>query len=360
MSIHLLTNPERVIQSNAPQTPLIGDHIRGLKNIYAAIILLIAAIGCIYLAKISFFAHAGISALILAIILGILYSHTLHPKLTQSWSPSIQWSSKYLLRAGIILYGVRVNVGQILDLGINTVLIDIGVVALTLTIGTWIGVKWLKLDRHTALLVSAGSAICGAAAVMAMESTLKSAPHKTCIAVGTVVLFGTAAMFGLPLWLHWIGTTELQSGIITGASVHEVAQVVVAGNQISSYAGNLAVVVKMTRVLLLVPTLTIISMLENRHNRKNNQTNLPSKASIPWFAVGFIAVILLNSSGIISHEMANTLYYIDIGLLTAAMAGIGIETHFSKIKSAGFKPIILAAILAIGLLLGVTGITLLI
>jgi uncharacterized integral membrane protein (TIGR00698 family) len=322
-------------------------------KIMSMIVLLCGALLCILISKSPFICQTGISSLVIAIILGSIYGHTLHPKLTSPFTPGLQTISKHLLRFGIIVYGVRIQFGQIIDLGFTTLLIDIGGVALTLCLGSFIGIKLLKLDKHTALLVSAGTAICGAAAVMAMESTLKSTPHKTCIAIGTVVLFGTLSMFGTPIFLHWLGLNDIQSGIVVGASIHEVAQVVVAGNQMSAVAGNMAIIVKMTRVVLLVPVLLIISSIES------NKSGQKKQITIPWFAFGFIVMMAINSMGLISQPLGNLLYDIDIVCLTAAMVGIGIDTHFSKIKSAGITPILLAAILSVTLLLGITAVTVL-
>lgn len=204
--------------------------------------------------------------------------------------------------------------------------------------------KIFKLDRHLALLISAGSAICGAAAVMAAEGILTSEAYKATVAVGTVVLFGTIAMFLYPCLQHLgiFGFNDNQFGMFVGASIHEVAQALVAGNNVSSEAGTIAIIVKMTRVLLLVPALISLSLFE-RGMQKNS--NKKFKITIPWFAVLFIVMIGFNSLHLLPASLINLINKFDIFLLTMAMAAIGIETNIQKIKKVGLKPLYLATLL---------------
>lgn len=305
------------------------------------------AFASLYLAEIAWIAKAGISSLVLAILMGIIYSNTLRHKLPDEWTPGIHFAGKNLLRLAIVLYGFRVSFQQIASVGIEGLFLDIFVVVSTLLLGYWIGIKWFKLDRHLVLLISSGSAICGAAAVLAVESVLKSEAYKATVAVGTVVLFGTIAMFLYPLLQHiglW-GFSESQYGIFAGASVHEVAQALVAGTNVSNEAGNLSVIVKMTRVLLLVPVLLFLSFNENRLSVTG--LNLQKKASftIPWFAIIFVLVIGFNSLHLLPLSWIALINQFDVFLLTMAMAAIGMETNLNKIKKVGLKPLYLAIVL---------------
>jgi uncharacterized integral membrane protein (TIGR00698 family) len=279
---------------------------------------------------------------VIAIVFGIIYSNTLRHRLPQEWVPGVQFSAKQLLRLAIILYGFRVSFQQIAAVGLTGLLVDLFVVIFTLLLGYWVGVKILKLDRHLALLISAGSAICGAAAVLAVEDVLHSEPYKATIAVGTVILFGTAAMFLYPLLQHAgvFGLTPSQYGIYAGASVHEVAQALVAGANISPEVGNTAVIVKMTRVLLLVPTLIVLSILENRRVPRGHAAGV--KLTIPWFALIFAVMIGFNSLHLLPNSVITLINQWDAFLLTMAMAAIGMETNLQKIKKVGLKPLYLA------------------
>lgn len=304
------------------------------------------ALASFYLAEIPTLNKLGISSLVIAILLGIVYSNTLRHRLPTEWTAGIHFSAKKLLRLAIILYGFRVSFQQIAMVGTEGLFIDLLVVCSTLCIGTWVGVKLFKLDRDLALLISSGSAICGAAAVLAVEDTLKSEPFKAAIAVATVVLFGTIAMFLYPFLQHAgiLGFSQTDYGIFTGASIHEVAQALVAGTNVSSEAGNIAVIVKMTRVLLLVPVLLFLSVYLNR--ALNNPANVKQNSlTIPWFAIAFAVIIGFNSLHLLPTSILNFINRIDAFLLTMAMAAIGIETNLNKIKHVGLKPLYLAMFL---------------
>lgn len=282
--------------------------------------------------------HSGISSLVIAILLGIIIGNIWqHPA---ALTPGIQFSAKRILRAAIVLYGFRVSFQEIASVGIEALLIDTIVVASTLGFGYYLGRKLLKLDRDLSILLSIGAAICGAAAVLAAEDILKSEPYKTAVAVGAVVLFGTISMFLYPfLQNHDVfGFTSMQFGIFAGASIHEVAQALVAGMNINNETGQIAVIVKMIRVLLLVPTLIFLSILISRSNSGTKK----SKIIIPWFAIGFAAVIGFNSLHLLPVTLVNLINQFDIILLTMAMGAIGLETKLSKIKKVGIKPLYLA------------------
>lgn len=312
------------------------------------------ALASMYLAEMPWLMKAGISSLVIAIVLGIVYSNTLRHHLPNLWAPGVQFSAKQLLRLAIILYGFRVSFQQIAAVGIEGLLIDLLVVIFTLLLGYWAGVKLLKLDRHLALLISTGSAICGAAAVLAVEDVLHSEPYKATVAVGTVVLFGTIAMFLWPVLQHAgiLGMTENQYGIFAGASVHEVAQALVAGTNVSPEAGNVAVIVKMTRVLLLVPVLIFLSLYENR--RSAVQTGgAKIKFGVPWFAVLFAVMIGFNSLNLLPAFVVKLINQWDVFFLTMAMGAIGMETNLQKIKKVGLKPLYLAIGLFLWLLISV-------
>ncbi len=312
------------------------------------------ALASMYLAEIPWLVKAGISPLVIAIILGIIYSNTLRHHLPSLWVPGVQFSAKQLLRLAIILYGFRVTFQQIAAVGMEGLIIDLFVVIFTLLLGYWVGVKVLKLDRHLALLITTGSAICGAAAVLAVEDVLHSEPYKATVAVGTVVLFGTMAMFLWPALQHLgiLGMTENQYGIFSGASVHEVAQALVAGTNVSPEAGNVAVIVKMTRVLLLVPVLIFLSLYENRQ-REAFEGAGKLKFGVPWFAVIFAVIIGFNSLNILPAVVVKLLNQWDVFLLTMAMGAIGMETNLQKIKKVGLKPLYLAIGLFLWLLISV-------
>ena len=175
------------------------------------------------------------------------------------------FSKQILLRLGIILFGLRLTFQDIGQVGVVGVMIDLIVLSSTFTLSCWAGTRLFGLNRRTAMLIGAGSSICGAAAVMATEPVVRGRAEEVCVAVSTVVAFGTLAIFIYPALyhlndrLHWISITPFAYGIFTGSTVHEVAQVVAAGKAVADTAANTAVITKLVRVMMLAPFLVLLS-----------------------------------------------------------------------------------------------------
>ena len=327
-------------------------------------ILLIALFSCsaFYIAEFPFVKNLSFSPLIVGILLGMVYANSLRNHLPETWVPGILFCTKQVLRAGIVLYGVRLTFQSVVEIGLPAILIDAIIVTATIFIGLFVG-RLLKMDRDLALLTSTGSAICGAAAVLGAEPVVKSEPHKTAVAVSTVVIFGTLSMFIYPA-LYRAGILDLtpeQMGLYTGSTLHEVAHVVGAGNAMGKEISDTAIIVKMIRVMMLAPVLVIMSFALARTAVKvvsdgvkgtAAATAKRGKITIPWFAFGFLAVIGFNSFDLLPHTVVDGINHIDTFMLTMAMTALGTETSIEKFKKAGAKPFILAAVLYIWLLGG--------
>lgn len=326
-------------------------------------VLLIALFSCaaFWIAETDLIRSLSFSPLIVGIVLGMLYANSLRNRLPATWVPGILFCSKRLLRLGIILYGFNLTFQDIVQVGLPAIVIDAVVVTVTIYGGILIG-RLLKMDRGIALLTSVGSGICGAAAVLGAEATIRTKPYKTAVAVSTVVIFGTIAMFIYPALYRSgvLGLDPAQMGLYTGSTLHEVAHVVGAGNAMGQEISDTAIIVKMIRVILLVPVLLVISFtiarvrarkLRMRGNAAVTDTE-KGKISIPWFAVGFLGVIAFNSLGLLPAGVIDWIRKLDVFLLTMAMTALGAETSIEKFKKAGFKPFILATILFAWLMIG--------
>lgn len=318
-------------------------------------ILLIALFACasFYIGEAQFFKELSFSPMIIGIILGMLYANSLRNNLPETWVPGIQFCSKKILRIGIILYGFRLTFQDIAAVGVAGILVDAVIVAVTIFGGVLIG-RWLKMDSDTALLTSVGSGICGAAAVLGAESTIRTQPYKTAVAVATVVIFGTISMFLYPI-AYRAGVLDLspqEMGIYTGSTLHEVAHAVGAGNAMGGEVANVSVIVKMIRVMLLVPVLLVLGFWAARRNAKSAEGGEKGKVAVPWFAFGFLAVIGFNSLNLLPAVFVDAINYFDTFLLTMAMAALGAETSIDKFKKAGAKPFVLAFCLDVWLIIG--------
>jgi uncharacterized integral membrane protein (TIGR00698 family) len=291
----------------------------------------------------------GISALTLAIVIGIALGNTVFPKVAPYSADGVEFAKARLLRAGIILYGFRITFQEIGNIGWAGVLIDVLVIAATFTLAVQLGTKVFGLDKQTAMLIGAGSSICGAAAVMATEPVVRGQAHKVSVAVATVVIFGTLGMFVYPLLYPYLGLSETGYGLYAGSTIHEVAQVVVAGRSVSEQAASAAVIEKMLRVMMLAPFLVILS---SRIGEADQASGSKRKIMIPWFAVAFIVAAGVNSLHLLPAGLVSAILQVDTVLLAMAMAALGLRTHVGAVKQAGAKPILLASILFLFLVTG--------
>lgn len=318
--------------------------------LHGILIILLFALAAFYIGDFEVVKSMSFSPMIVGIVLGMIYANTLRAALPATFTPGIQFCSKRILRLGIILYGFRLTLQDVTEVGIPAIIVDALMVTITICGGVMVG-KWLKMDKEISLLTSVGAGICGAAAVLGAESALRVKPYKTAVAVSTVVIFGTISMFLYPV-LYRNGVFSISPelmGIFTGASVHEVAHVVGAGNAMGESVGSVAIIVKMIRVMMLVPVLLIISYTIAR---KASGSDTPGKINTPWFAILFLVVIVLNSFIPLSDSVRNGINTFDTFLLTMAMTALGAETSFDKFKKAGSKPFVLALILFCWLIVG--------
>jgi len=311
---------------------------RGILNGVLFVALLAAAIT--HLAALPAIARLGLSPLIVGIAAGAVYGNVLRDGLPDSWAAGVNFCARKLLRIAVAFFGLRVSLQEIAQVGLPGLVESVAIVASTLAIGTWVGVKLMKLDRDTALLTAAGSAICGAAAVLAFESTLQSKPHKSVMAVGSVVLFGTLSMFLYPVLYRagWLPLDTLGAGLFFGGTIHEVAQVVGAAANVGPEATHIATIVKMTRVMLLVPVLLGLGVWLHRQGRGSDAGHaVPGarKIALPWFALGFLACVAVNSLHLLPAAATQAINALDTFALTMAMTALGIETRLVQIRQAG-------------------------
>ncbi|AQQ32514.1 YeiH family protein [Burkholderia cenocepacia] len=352
--------------STAPTSPLnhAAPSMRGQLNGVLFVALFAAAVTS--LSELPAIAGLGLSPLIVGIVAGALYGNALRDGMPASWAAGVNFSARKLLRIAVAFFGLRVSLQEIAQVGLPGLAVSVLIVVSTLAIGTWVGMKLMKLDRDAALLTAAGSAICGAAAVLAFESTLQSKPHQSAMAVGSVVLFGTLSMFLYPLAYH-AGLLNLDPaglGLFFGGTIHEVAQVVGAASDISPEVVHVATIVKMTRVMLLVPVLLTLGWWLAHSSRSARAahdtaggTQRQRKVAVPWFALGFLGFVIVNSLNVLPTDVTHTLNVLDTFALTMAMTALGIETRVAQIRAAGPRALMTGLILNVWLIAGGYGIT---
>lgn len=295
----------------------------------------------------------GLSALTLAIVGGMLAGPLLGSRVLESAHAGLVWAKGPVLRLGIVLYGLRLTGQDLASVGWAGALIDVLVLSSTFTLAWWCGRRWLGLDARTVMLVGAGSSICGAAAVLATEPVVRAEAEQVTVAVASVVIFGTIAMFLYPA-LHFIvpqgPQAEFRYGVFTGSTVHEVAQVVVAARAVSEAAAHSAVITKMMRVMLLAPFLVWLSFWRGRAAMGHGSAR--GRITIPWFAVAFVGMVGFNSLHLLPTAVVQALQTLDNVVLAMAMAALGLGTQVGVLRRAGRGPLVLAGVLFAWLLAG--------
>ncbi|RUM75421.1 MAG: YeiH family putative sulfate export transporter [Sulfurovum sp.] len=320
---------------------------------FVAIIALLSTL----LSHVSVIKTLGISPLVVGIVIGIIFANTLHHKMPTSWESGITFSGKKILRFAIVFYGFRITFQQIGEVGLEGFLVSLIMLSTTFVLGTWLGTKIFGMDSDTSMLTASGASVCGAAAVLATEPVLKAEEHKTAIAVSMVVLFGTISMFLYPV-LYTSGILDMSAkefGIYVGGTIHEVAQVVAVPASVPGLdeaAANSAVIVKMTRVIMIAPMLIILGIYLSFQAKKSGGESSAVKLVIPWFAVYFIGVAGFNSLHLVPESIVNIINEIDTFLLTMAMTALGIGTRFAKFKGLGLAPLYTAFGMFVWLVVG--------
>ncbi len=333
-------------------------HLAGL------VVVLIGSLFCLWLtSSLNVWTNGrivGLSSLTLAILIGMILGNTVYTNFAERLNKGVCFAKGQLLRLAIMFYGFKLTLTQVASVGLPAVMSDALVLTSTFLLTYWIGIKLLKVDRETTILIGSGASICGAAAVIAANPIVKAEAHKVTIAVATVVVFGTIAMILYPFLYHlgwlqpWLSAQDY--GVYTGSTIHEVAQVVVAGNSVSADVGDTAVVTKMIRVMMLAPFLLVLSFALIKGNSENGKTasfiSRVKQVKVPWFAFIFILIVLLHTWIPMSVGFEHSMVLFDDILLTMAMFALGLATHISAIKQAGIKPLILGAIMFLWLIVG--------
>ncbi|MEA5596739.1 YeiH family protein [Rivularia sp. UHCC 0363] len=279
------------------------------------------------------------SSLIIAILLGIIVKNTMVvPKVFQ---PGIAFSLKRILRLSIILLGLRLSLSQILAVGSTGLVIVFVTLVSTFVFTCWFG-KQIGVNQKLTKLIAAGTSICGASAIVATNGVVESKDEDVAYAVAIVTIFGTISMLLYPLLAVLFQVTSQQFGIWCGVSIHETAQVIAAAFQRGEVSGEFGTIAKLSRVIFLAPVVLTLGFLAPESS--NSAQGIKSKKlPIPWFVLGFIVLMLLNSANIFPETPKKSVTEFNHFLLASSMAGMGLKTSIIEIKQSGIKPLYLGA-----------------
>ncbi len=280
------------------------------------------------------------SPMILSTLIGIVVGNTL--RTPAAAKPGVAFSLRRVLRLGIILLGLQLMASQIVQVG----LVGFGIILTTLAV-TMVFTKWfgalIGVDRKVAELIAAGTAICGASAVIATNTVTRGSDEDVAYAVACVTVFGSLSMFLFPLFPALLHLNAEAFGLWSGSAIHEIAQVVAAAYQDGQLAGQIATVTKLTRVMMLAPLVISLGYIAARRARIESGGSRGAAPPLPWFVLGFIGLMLINSVFPVSPEAKAWIVPFTNLLLSMALAAMGLETDFRKLKAKGLRPLGLAA-----------------
>lgn len=294
--------------------------------------------------------HYAAPVMLFAILLGMGFHFLMADN---SCRAGVEFCAKRLLQIGVALLGMRVTLAQISSLGLKPIVFVLFSVIATIACAVLIA-KFLNKRAHISqqksahevlligILTGGAVAICGASAALAISLTLphyKNAERDTLFTVISVTVLSTVAMIFYPILFQAFGFDDVTSGVLIGMTIHDVAQVVGAGFAVSNEAGEIATYVKLLRVILL--PVVVIALLIYFNNNQRIADNKVGNKTFPWFAVGFVLLLLINSTGVIPTTIETAVNDLSHWLLVTAIAALGVKTSLKKIMDCGLNQTLL-------------------
>ncbi|HEY8194446.1 MAG TPA: YeiH family protein [Hyphomicrobium sp.] len=278
------------------------------------------------------------SPMILAILLGIVLQNSVGtPKVAK---PGVVFSLRRVLRFAIILLGLQLTAEQIVEVGAAGIAVIAATLIGTFLFTTWLG-RMIGVDRKLSELIAAGTSICGASAVIATNTVTDAHDEDVAYAVACVTVFGSIAMFVYPLLPGLLHLDAHAFGLWVGASIHEIAQVIAAAYQDGQQAGEAAAIAKLSRVAMLAPVVIFLGVMAARRARRDGRDRAVAKVPMPWFVLGFIALVGVNSVITVPTDAKAAIISATAFLLSMALAAMGLETDIAKLWAKGIRPLLL-------------------
>lgn len=278
---------------------------------------------------------------VLGILFGMILAFWKRPAI---FDDGIKYTSKKLLQYSIILLGFDMNLFNVFKVGSQT-LILMSFTLLATFVSAFIAGQLLKVDGKTATLIGVGTSICGGSAIAATAPVIHADDKEVAHSISTIFLFNVIAAFLFPFLGHVLNMSDYSFGLWTGTAVNDTSSVVAAGYTFSNAAGNLAVIVKLTRTLMIVPVTLFLALYTSRKLTGGNSESSYSIAKIfPWFVLGFVAASVVNTFTPMPQGTGSILAQIGKFVIVMAMASIGLNTNIVKLVKSGGKPILLGFI----------------
>ncbi|MCU1610544.1 MAG: putative sulfate exporter family transporter [Pseudonocardiales bacterium] len=265
------------------------------------------------------------------------------------WKSGCTVASKHVLQLSIVVLGAGLSVQQVVAVGRQSLPVMLGTLAVALG-GAWLLGRLLNVRGDTQILIGVGTGICGASAIAATTAVTKAKECEVAYAIGTIFTFNIVAVLAFPQIGHLLHLDPHSFGLWAGTAINDTSSVVAAAYAYGGDAGSYAVVVKLTRSLMIIPIVTALALWAAhrdsdgyRRERRFSFRSLPWTKLVPLFLVGFVATAALNSAGIIPSTWHSALTFTGTFLITTALAGIGLSLRLGDIRRAGIRPLLLGA-----------------
>lgn len=286
------------------------------------------------------------------IAIGVIAAAALKPR--SALRPGITFAGKTLLQWSIVLLGANLSLAQIARGGAASLPVMLGTLVIVLALAYVVG-RALGLERDLRRLLGVGTAICGGSAIAAVSSVIEADPADVAYALGAVFLFNVVAVIVFPAIGHAAHMSQSAFGLWAGTAINDTSSVVAASLSYGHDAGADAIIVKLTRTLLIVP-LVVYYAWQRIRNAKGGEHAVPWRSVMPWFVLWFLVAAALNSLGLIPAVVRTQLPAIALFCIVVALAGVGLGTDFARIRSAGLRPLALGGILWVAISLASLGI----
>jgi uncharacterized integral membrane protein (TIGR00698 family) len=281
--------------------------------------------------------HYGAPVMLFALLLGMALNFLAGEGTCKA---GIEFTARTVLRIGVALLGMRITLEQIAALGWKPVALVVILVVVTIGVSV-IAAKALGFQRLFGMLTGGATAICGASAALALAAALPNHPQKERATLFTVIgvsALSTLAMILYPMIANWLELSPQVAGVFLGATIHDVAQVVGAGYSMSTETGDTATVIKLMRVAMLLPVIVCAAMVTRMQGADTTGKRPPL---LPWFAVGFLLLACINSTGWVVPAVQGTVNELSRWCLVVSISALGMKTQLKELAAVGIKPILL-------------------
>lgn len=285
-----------------------------------------------------------IGASVIALFIGMIINHFWKPN--DMFKGGLQFTSKKILKFAIILLGASLNISIVLNVGKMSLCVMVFTLFTCFGIGHFVG-KALKINWKLSNLISAGTGICGGSAIAAIAPVIDADDSDIAYSMSATFLFDMAMIVLFPIMGQAMGLSDMAYGLWAGTAVNDTSSVVAAGYAFSEAAGDFATMVKLTRTLSIIPTVIIFALINAHIKRKAAgaegeavKAQFSITKIIPWFILGFLALAVINSFGVIPAAVSSGMKNVSKFLMVSALAAIGLNTSFKDMKKSGFAPML--------------------